>query len=176
MTRTKVFVLSALSALLSMCLGPALRSQERISIESLEQNNLEQKTLKADLIVIGRVINGESKWDEKKSNIYTYVSLSLEEVIKGGSPKKDITIKILGGTVGEITGIVNEMPSFRKGERALVFLERDLRSDNYLVLTGRYGKFEISQNDIVTSGGVPLAEFLDEIRQYIPKQQQNTLS
>jgi len=164
MMRTKVFVLSALSAILSMCFSLGLRSQEAIDVESLEQ-----KTVKADLIVIGRVIDAESKWDETRSNIYSYVSLSLEEVIKGCSLKKDITIRITGGAVGEIAAIVQEMPSFRKGERAIVFLERDLRSDNYLVLYGRYGKYEISHGNTV-SGGVPLPEFLDKIRQYIPKQ------
>jgi hypothetical protein len=164
MTRTKVFVPSALSVLLSVCVSPALRPQEAIDVESLEQ-----KTVKADLIVIGRVIDAESKWDETRSNIYSYVSLSLEEVIRGCSSTKDITIRITGGAAGEIAAIVQEMPSFRKGERALVFLERDPHSDNFLVVYGRYGKYEISQNNTVISRGVPLAEFLNKIRQYIPK-------
>ena len=160
-TKVVIFYLEILSIILAMCFGLGSGSQEEIS--------LQQKTVKADLIVIGRVIDAESSWDETKSNIYTYVSLSLEEVIKGCSSKKDITIKILGGAVGEIGAIVNEMPSFRKGERTLLFLERDLRSDNFFVVYGRYGKYEISQNNTVISKGVPLAEFLNEIRRYIPK-------
>ena len=163
MTRTRVFILAALSVVLSMCFSLGLRSQEAIDVESLEQ-----KTVKADLIVIGRVIDAKSSWNETRSQIYTYVSLSLEEIIKGCSLKKDITIRITGGAVGEIGAVVPEMASFRKGERALVFLERDLHSDHYLVLYGRYGKYEISHGNTV-SGAVPLPEFLDKIRQYIPK-------
>jgi hypothetical protein len=147
-----------------MCFSLGLRSQEEISLESLEQ-----KTVKADLIVIGRVIDAESRWNETKSNIYTYVSLSIEEEIKGHSTKEVITIKILGGAVGEIGTFIHEMASFRKGEKALVFLKRDLRSDYFVVLYGQYGKYEINQDDIVISGAVPLAEFLTEIRRYIPK-------
>ena len=162
--RTKAFVLSALSAILSMCFSLGLRSQEEISLESLEQ-----KTVKADLIVIGRVIDVKSRWDATKSKISTYVSLSLEEAIKGCSSKKDIMIRIPGGVIDKIGTFVPEMASFRKGERALVFLIRDLRSDNYFVLYGQYGKYEIDQYNVVTSEEVPLPEFLNEIRQFIPK-------
>ena len=166
--RTKTFVLSALSAILSICFSLELKSQEEISVESLEQ-----KTVKADLIVIGRVIDAKSSWDETKSNISTYVSLSIEEEIKGHSSKEDIVIRVPGGAVDEIGTRVPEMASFRKGERALVFLIRDLRSDYFFVLYGQYGKYEIDQDNMVTSDAVPLPEFLNEIRQFIPKQKQN---
>lgn len=161
--RTKAFVLSALSAILSMCFSLGLRSQEEISVESLEQ-----KTVKADLIVTGRVIDVKTRRNETRSNIYTYVSLSIQEAIKGHSSKKDIMIKVPGGVVGDIGTRVPEMAGFRKGERALVFLIRDLRSDYFFVLYGQYGKYEIDDDNMVMSEEVvPLAEFLNEIRQYI---------
>jgi hypothetical protein len=126
--------------------------------------------VKADLIVIGRAIDVKTRWDETRSMIYTYVSLSLEEAIKGCSSKKDIMIRVPGGVVDEIGTFVPEMASFRKGERALVFLIRDLRYDNCFVLYGQYGKYEIDQYNVVTSEEVPLPEFLNEIRRYMPKQ------
>jgi hypothetical protein len=163
--RTKVFVLSALSAILSMCFSLGLRSQEAIDVESLEQ-----KTVKADLIVIGRVIDVKTRWDETRSKIYTFVSLALEEAIKGHSSKKNIMIRVPGGEVDEIGTFVPEMASFRKGERALVFLIRDLRSDNFFVLYGQFGKYEIEQDNMVMlEEAVPLPEFLNKIRKYIPK-------
>jgi hypothetical protein len=161
MTRTYISILATLSMILSVSLLAAVESQTDASFK--------QKTAEADLIVVGRVTGEESKWSEPKKNIYTYAYISIEEYIKGFSLDKDITIRCLGGTVGDIVSAVPGMASFEKGERVVVFLIRDLRSDNFFVVRGMYGKYKIREDNTVASIEVSLPEFLDEIRRYIPE-------
>jgi len=163
-TKSSIFVLSSLCAVFSMSLSLGLRSQVEMS--------LERKTVRADLIVTGRVIELKTAWNEPKTRIYTFVSLSIEENIKGASPNKEITIRVPGGIIeGEIGTRVPGMPSFRKEERVLLFLIRDPRSDNFFVLNGVSGKYLIAEDDMVASEEMSLLAFLKEIKQLIPKNQ-----
>lgn len=141
-----------------------------LGLGSQEEMSLERKTGESDLIIIGRVIEVKTAWDETKSLIYTFVSLSVEENIKGYSPNKDVTIKIPGGIIeGEMGAWVPGMPRFQKGERVLLFLLRDSCSDNFFVANGVHGKYLITEENTVASEEVPLPAFLKEIRRNILK-------
>ena len=165
MMRTKVFIVisAGFGLVFALCYHLGFCLQEEIT--------LQQKTAEADLIVVGTVNNVEARWNDptSKSQIYTYVSLSLKEDVKGSSPDKDITIRILGGEVDGIGARVEGMPVFLKGEKVLVFLIRDLHSDNFFVLGGTAGKYQIGPDNMVGSTGKTLPEFLNEVRLYIDK-------
>jgi hypothetical protein len=162
-TKVAMFYLVIASVILATCFCLGFSFQREVS--------LEQKTAEADLIVVGKVEDVESRWDDpnSKSMIYTYVSLSVEEIVKGSSPGKDITIRFSGGVVDGIGAWTGGMPSFRKGDRVLLFLSRDLYSDNFFVLGGAIGKYQISPKNMVESTGKILPEFLEMVRRYIDK-------
>lgn len=166
MMRTKVFIV------ISAGFGLVFAICSRLGFCLQEELSLQQKTARAELIVVGTVNNVEARWDNptSKSMINSYVSLSIEELIKGSPPDKDITITVAGGTVDGISAVIEGMPGFFKGEKVLVFLIRDNYSDNFVVLNCRAGKFSIRRVDnMVGSTGKTLPEFLDEVRLYITK-------
>jgi hypothetical protein len=160
-TRSSVFGLAGLSLIFILSPGLELGFQENIT--------LQKKTEEADLIVVGRVTKVEARWNDPtlKTMIYTYTTISVEEEIKESSPEKEITIRVPGGVVDGIMGIIDGMAHFHTGERVVVFLLRDLQSSRFFVLGGIIGKYTIGIDNKVEFIGKSLSVFLDEIRQYI---------
>jgi hypothetical protein len=78
----------------------------------------------AEQIVVGDVLSVESAWDENHRTIHTAVSVGVQESWKGTTPSGGrVSIRQLGGTVGDIEMSVHGMARFSTGERALLFLE-----------------------------------------------------
>ena len=85
----------------------------------------------------------ESTWNHDHSRIYTRVTMRVERVLSGRAGRR-IVFRIPGGTVGETTVMVSEMPHFRVGEETVVFL-RGTRGRLPSVLGGVEGKMPLSR-------------------------------
>jgi PKD repeat protein/uncharacterized protein (DUF779 family) len=79
-------------------------------------------TEKAESIVIGKVSAQKSGWNDNHTQIFTTVTISVDEFLKGDDKSKTKTIKIPGGKVGDIGLTVVGAPIFTTGERTLLFL------------------------------------------------------
>jgi len=77
----------------------------------------------ARVIVKGKVLSIESSFDERQGRIFTYIKLKVQEVLKGEVTERKITIKELGGQVGDRLSVVYGNPQFAVGERVLVYLD-----------------------------------------------------
>ena len=125
---------------------------------------LEQLAARADSILVGKVINITCH-QEGKGNIYTLVTLSVEQTIKGETGG-EVVIRVLGGEVGGLVMMVTDTPSFQVGEKAAVFLDN---GEGILTIVGGFqGKFTIDENNMV--GNMPLTEFIDQIKDILARQ------
>src|SRR5262245_19056117 len=97
----------------------------------------------ADAIVVGRVAAVSSGWDGAADTIYTYVSVDVSEVIKGGLQTGRMTIKQLGGAAGPIGLEVFDQASFASGEEVLLFLERRPRDRTLYTAALAQGKWSM---------------------------------
>ncbi|HSB10862.1 MAG TPA: putative Ig domain-containing protein [Blastocatellia bacterium] len=98
----------------------------------------------ARAIVRGKVVSIESALDDS-GRIYTYVSIRVQEVIKGQITERRIVLKELGGQVGDRAMAVYGNPQFTRGER--VFLYLDTWADGSLRTYQMFlGKFSIVQD------------------------------
>jgi hypothetical protein len=78
----------------------------------------------ADYIVEGKVRGVESKWNEDKTSILTYTDLSIEKYVKGAPFTQDrLQIITPGGTVGDITQVVEDQPIFHEGKRVRIYFQ-----------------------------------------------------
>lgn len=99
----------------------------------------------ADYIIEGIVINVETKWGQwlaGEDTILTYSDISIERYVKG-SPFEEDSLQIItrGGTVGEITMGVEDMPIFHEGKRVRIYL---VENDGELfIVCGERGVEEI---------------------------------
>ena len=99
----------------------------------------------ATQVVAGTIEKMESTWNHDHSRIYTRVTMRVERVLSGQAGRR-IVFRIPGGTVGDTTVMVSEMPHFREGETTLVFL-RGTRGRLPSVLGGPEGKMPLSRAD-----------------------------
>ncbi|MEK6406224.1 MAG: FG-GAP-like repeat-containing protein [Acidobacteriota bacterium] len=99
----------------------------------------------ARAIVTGKVVEIESALDEQ-DRIYTYITVRVSEVIKGQITERRITIKELGGVVGDRVSVVYGSPQFKRGEKVLLYLST--REDGSLRTYQLFlGKFSLVRDD-----------------------------
>jgi hypothetical protein len=150
-------ILSSLAALISFSNAPGLMAQTPIS--------LNERIAQSELIVVGQVQNIESRWDENKAQIWTYVTISVEEFLKGSAPNSSIMVKIPGGAIKEdrIGGFMEGMPSFSHNEKVLVMLKLSTVKPYYYVVDTPRGKYSISPYGNVVGLQKTSREFIREI-------------
>src|SRR6185503_12484159 len=105
----------------------------------------------ARAIVRGKVLSIESAADETTNRIYTYITVKVQEVIKGQITERRIVLKELGGQAGERISVIYGNPQFKRGEN--VFLYLDTWSDGslrtYQMFLGKFSIIEQGGNQFV---------------------------
>ena len=96
----------------------------------------------ASVIVIGKIAKFKSSWDKNHQQIYTKITLTVDEVLKGELKKRRLTITQLGGVVDDVEAWIDGNPQFTEGERVLLFLDRQ-ENGSLRVLHLYQGKFSI---------------------------------
>ena len=84
--------------------------------------------------------------------IWTFTSFQMEETWRGVAPSQ-ITVRLLGGTMGNITSHVSGVPQFRSGEEVILFLQPTKRGD-FSVVSWEQGTFRISRDPAGTQAYV----------------------
>jgi hypothetical protein len=72
------------------------------------------------LVVRGRVQSTESRAHE--GAIYTYTTVTVDEVLKGPSTIRTLTVKTLGGATDSLVLQVADAPTFAAGDESVLFL------------------------------------------------------
>lgn len=93
--------------------------------------SLQQLRSEAHRVVVGKVTAARSFWNEGKDKIYTEYTVEVQRVVKGEKVSK-LTVRLMGGRVGERELTVSGNPSIDVGERVLLFL-RDYDSFHAVV-------------------------------------------
>lgn len=99
-------------------------------------------TQTADYIVEGTVVKVESQWNEARTSIYTYTYLRIDSYVKGAPfAQNEMQIVTPGGTVGDITQVVEDQPIFHQGKKVRIYLEEV--NGQYVILCGPNGVEEM---------------------------------
>lgn len=124
--------------------------------------SLERLVTESDTIVRGSVARQESHWDAAGRLIVTDVTLDVAETIKG-EPAAQQTLRVAGGTVGDVTLTTSNDPRFEDGENLIAFLDTTVTP---VAVVGLWqGKLVVEDGAVKHAGRrVPLADFVDEIR------------
>ena len=88
--------------------------------------------------------------------------LDVSEILKG-EPATMLEVEIEGGTVGDITMKVSDLPSLSAGERAVFFLDSGTRGVQVPHDRGR-GIVKLTDGDRVQDSVVTLADLRRQIR------------
>jgi hypothetical protein len=113
----------------------------------------------AGRVVVARVLDVRSQFATNRFGDQLIVSTAMLEVAETlkGTPVAMLELEFEGGTVGDLTMKVSDLPSLAAGERAVFFLDEG--TGNALVPHNRgRGILKLSQNDRVEQGTVTLAD------------------
>jgi hypothetical protein len=133
------------------------------------QSNISDLSAGADLIVKGKVTSQQSVWNDRKTAIYTKVTIEIEEYIKGVSAAATVIVTHPGGEIGDVGEMYTHVPVFVKGENILLFAKKSNNND-YVVYEGEVGKITLYTNDkgeAVTSQRQKYTALREEIKKSI---------
>ena len=111
-------------------------------------------------IVEGRVTDVSVGRDVQTNAIYTYVTVAVDDVVKGDVPEREIVVKQLGGRIGDLTLAVSDQPTFSRGENVLLFLETRPRDGTLYTTALWQGKWTLSV-DAATGDRIALRQSPD---------------
>jgi hypothetical protein len=111
--------------------------------------DLAQLVKRADFIVQGQVQSVYTQWDEQQRLVFTYISIRVDESLKGGS-RQSVLIRQIGGTAGTVQMSVAGVPQFKSGEMAVVFLKQQ-NDGTFQVVGMNQGLYEIIDDFAVTN-------------------------
>jgi hypothetical protein len=113
---------------------------------TIERMSLAKMAQAAPLIVRAVCVGNSVAQDA--GEIWTLTSFDVEETWRGEA-QSQVRVRLLGGSLGNITSHVSGVPRFRPGEDVVLFLEPTTRGD-FSVVSWEQGTFRIQRGG---SGG-----------------------
>lgn len=83
---------------------------------------LDQMAVRAGQILTGEVVGIASQVDARRTGIFTFVTIEVDEYLKGGR-REVVTLRFLGGEAEGYRLTVPGSPAFHLGEEVLVFTD-----------------------------------------------------
>lgn len=118
---------------------------ERVSAQS-KKLTTKDLTDRAEVVAVGKVTGIRSEWNQDRTRIYTKVTISVDQYVKGEQSEKILTVTHLGGEVGEVGELYTGTPKFQTDEEVLIFIEKD-RKNNLRITGGAQGKLRIIEDE-----------------------------
>jgi hypothetical protein len=126
--------------------GLALLIAAPASTTVIQYLDVEQMSRIASVVAVGEVERVESSWNDEQTKIYTRVTIRTTEVLKGERGLETVTLKLIGGRVGEHVARLPGTPVFEPGDRVLCFLEPREDQDGYLLIGMFQGLYRLDES------------------------------
>src|SRR5271154_2468761 len=112
---------------------------------TLERMSVAKMTQHAQLVVRAQCLANSVAWDS--GEIWTFTSFEVEDSWKGvpTGALQQVTVRLLGGSAGNLTSTVSGVPRFRPGEEVILFLQTTTRGD-FSVVSWAQGTFRIHRD------------------------------
>jgi len=144
---------STVSILCYLCLTVFAPIATATSIEKLDFDAL---AAKSEVIFEGEVVTVEAHWNNALTDIHTYVTFRVDDVIKGSISPAQLALRFAGGKVGDDNVVYQGLVYPKVGEAGIYFIET---LDKQLInpLTGwSQGHFKVVGSQVMTNEDKPL--------------------
>lgn len=98
------------------------------SASSVRSLSLDQLVEHAELVFEGRVVDVRAREESASGAIHTYVRFEVLDVVHGSEPGETLTLRFLGGRVGDRRLEVADASVPEAGERGIYFVESTSRA------------------------------------------------
>ena len=137
----------------------------------------QQLVARSQLIIEGRVTGVSSAWNAGQTQIHTTVEIAVQEVLKGSLVRghQTVTLRMLGGTVGDMTMLIVDAPRFFQGDELLLMLHPDYQQVLLPVVGFNQGALRIKTDLATGTRMIPARkttrnEFVKKVRGIIATQ------
>lgn len=89
---------------------------------TLIRQSLEELVASHPTIVVGQVVSAQSYWNADDTFIVTDFRIRATDVLKGDGKRDEITVTLLGGTVGDLTALIPGGADYVPGRTYVLFL------------------------------------------------------
>lgn len=116
---------------------------------TLIRQSLDELVANNGNVVVGEVLAVQSYWNDERSFILSDVTFGVTETLKGKKNRPEITVTVMGGTVGELTSLIVGGPELVEGKAYVLFLNREDLPGAKAALTVRdlcQGTFDLAVN------------------------------
>jgi len=126
----KTFSVMVFLCLLSLLCGPG----QAVMI----YQNESQLILTSDQIIYGKIVDVNSSWNAQHTHIETTAQVYVSDILKNsGSPasttKTILSMSVVGGTVGNDSEWVEDMPIFMNDTEAIFFVKKGIDGKNSVI-------------------------------------------
>jgi hypothetical protein len=120
-------------------------SAPMVTATTLERMSVAKMTQSAQLVVRAQCLGNSSAWDG--GEIWTFTSFEVEDAWKGApsGAAQQVIVRLLGGSVGNLSSTVSGVPRFRPGEEVILFLQPTARGD-FSIVSWVQGTFRIHRD------------------------------
>lgn len=118
-------------------------------------------TDQAEIVAVGTVAGMKPEWNADKTRIFTRVTVSVSEILKGGG-EQQLSILTPGGEIGEVGEMYFGTPRFAKDEEVVVFVKKG-PDRVFTVVGGAQGKATITRETTTGAKMVGQTMKLDEL-------------
>lgn len=115
--RTLVRAAAVAAAVVMLAAPVAATTMIRAGLDDLVAGN--------ETIVVGQVVGLRSYWNADHTFILTDVRVQPTTVLKGEPTRRELTVTVMGGTVGELSTVIVAGPDLALGSEYLLFLNRE---------------------------------------------------
>jgi len=130
-----------LSCLLLICFLVFPLTESKAQVKKMSSKDL---TDKSTAVLYGKCKSKKCEWTENKSAIYTYITITPEEYIKGNLGT-EVVVAVPGGRVDNMLYEVSETPFFIVDEDVVAFVWTNPKGKN-LITGGFQGKMKIEKD------------------------------
>ena len=106
---------------------------------------IDQMTRRASVIVEGQVASVTADWNPAHNQIHTTVHLQSVVYYKG-TGAGTLDVRLLGGTVGDMTMLVVDQPAFTSNEHVFLFLSPNFDARDVPIVGQFQGKLRVTTN------------------------------
>lgn len=151
--RSKKLLLAGIAALIFLPI--------QVHATTLVYRGFEELIQRSGIIFEGEVISQYSAYADDKKSINTFVTFTVDQVLKGTIDQSTIELRFVGGKVGNVTVVVPEMPKFEKGDRTILLLDPNFNpTKTFSPISGfNQGQFLVKSNEIFNAHGMKIVGY-----------------
>lgn len=94
---------------------------------TVKHRTLPELIERADTIVVATVVGQRSDWNADGRVIYTFLTLTDLDVLKGDVSSATFELRMPGGAIGDQAQLYPGMPVIQQGERYILFIRGQFR-------------------------------------------------